>query len=307
MEGQGFEAGEADVVFASNVVHATRDVSSTLARAKRLLRRGGLLLVNEVTHATDFATLTFGLTRGWWLFEDAEARLPNCPLLGAGQWRRALAAGGFSHVNVIGVAGVPEESQPNAIVLGASDGRVEAQGAKRLEPGAEPLRPRGEQVAAAEKTAACAASVSLGVGVLEDRLIAHLRAVFAKVLRLRPERFGPDEAFEAFGIDSLVVLSINQQLEQVARPLPATLLFEQTTLRRLAGWLAQKQGAVWAAHLGVGAVEPQAPSSNTEPARAVAEEPAKTEAERLRERVAGLSDSEVDALLERLLADSSRP
>ena len=267
------------------------------------MRRGGLLLVNEVTHATDFATLTFGLTRGWWLFEDAEARLPNCPLLGAAQWKRALAVNGFTHVNVIGVAGVPEESQPNAIVLGASDGRVEALGARREEPGAAPRQPRGEPVTAPEKPAERAASASLGVGVLEDRLIAHLRAVFAKVLRLRPERFGADEAFEAFGIDSLVVLSINQQLEQVAGPLPATLLFEQTTLRRLAEWLAEKQGPAWAAHLGAGA----AVAAPAGVAASGAGAPEKTEAEALRERVASLSDSEVDALLARLLADSSRP
>lgn len=46
-----------------------------------LLRKGGLLIANELTAKTDFLTLTFGLTDGWWLFEDAEWRIPGAPLL----------------------------------------------------------------------------------------------------------------------------------------------------------------------------------------------------------------------------------
>ncbi len=42
---------------------------------------GGLLIANELTSKTDFLTLTFGLTDGWWLFEDAERRMPGAPLL----------------------------------------------------------------------------------------------------------------------------------------------------------------------------------------------------------------------------------
>ena len=46
-----------------------------------LLRKGGLLIANELTAKTDFLTLTFGLTDGWWLFEDAKWRIPGAPLL----------------------------------------------------------------------------------------------------------------------------------------------------------------------------------------------------------------------------------
>ena len=42
---------------------------------------GGLAIANELTTKTEFLTLTFGLTDGWWLFEDAERRIPGAPLL----------------------------------------------------------------------------------------------------------------------------------------------------------------------------------------------------------------------------------
>jgi hypothetical protein len=39
------------------------------------------VIANELTTKTEFLTLTFGLTDGWWLFEDAERRIPGAPLL----------------------------------------------------------------------------------------------------------------------------------------------------------------------------------------------------------------------------------
>jgi SAM-dependent methyltransferase len=94
---QGFEAGGSDVVIAANVLHATRNIDVTLANVRKLLRRGGVLVLSEVTRTYHFTTLTFGLTHGWWLFEDA-GRIPGSPLLSVGGWRRALTAAGFSDV-----------------------------------------------------------------------------------------------------------------------------------------------------------------------------------------------------------------
>ena len=48
-----------------------------LASPQALLRRGGLLIANELTSKTDFLTLTFGLTDGWWLYDDPEWRMPG--------------------------------------------------------------------------------------------------------------------------------------------------------------------------------------------------------------------------------------
>ena len=88
---QGFEPGCADIVLATNVLHATRDLGRTLANVRTLLRPGGVLAVNEVTRSSAFVTLTFGLTEGWWRIEDPQRRLPDSALLGPAQWRAALA------------------------------------------------------------------------------------------------------------------------------------------------------------------------------------------------------------------------
>ena len=78
---QGFPVGRYDIVFATNVLHATRSMSRTLQQCKALLRKGGLLIANELSTKTDFLTLTFGLTDGWWLFDDAELRIPGSPII----------------------------------------------------------------------------------------------------------------------------------------------------------------------------------------------------------------------------------
>jgi hypothetical protein len=43
-----------------------------------------------VTRAPDFITLTFGLTSGWWLYEDPEVRSEHSPVVAVEQWRKLL-------------------------------------------------------------------------------------------------------------------------------------------------------------------------------------------------------------------------
>ncbi len=81
MRVQGYELGSFDVLLATNVLHATRDMENTLQRCKQLLTSGGLFIANELTTKTEFLTLTFGLTDGWWLYDDNHRRLPGSPLL----------------------------------------------------------------------------------------------------------------------------------------------------------------------------------------------------------------------------------
>ncbi|GAA3118077.1 hypothetical protein GCM10020254_76290 [Streptomyces goshikiensis] len=77
---QGFGADH-DVVVAAGVLHGTSDVTAALRHAAALLRPGGLLLVHETTGRSDYLTLTFGLTEGWWRYQDPDLRLPHSPLL----------------------------------------------------------------------------------------------------------------------------------------------------------------------------------------------------------------------------------
>lgn len=92
--GQGFEAGAFDIVFAANVVHATRDVARTLAHVRSLVAPGGLVILQELTRGPKWLDLVFGITDGWWAFDDPALRTARA-LLDIATWDRTLAAAGF--------------------------------------------------------------------------------------------------------------------------------------------------------------------------------------------------------------------
>ncbi|KAF9396675.1 hypothetical protein CPC16_010246, partial [Podila verticillata] len=121
---QGFELGRYDVVLATNVLHATRDIRRTVRHAKALLKDNGLLLLNELTNTGLFAHLTFGLLDGWWLAEDQELRITGTPALAPSTWRQVLEAEGF------GALQFPAEAAHDLgqqIVVAVSDGQVQPQ------------------------------------------------------------------------------------------------------------------------------------------------------------------------------------
>lgn len=84
-----------DVIVAANVVHATRDIAASLRRLRSLLAPGGRLLLLEVVKPQLWLDLTFGLTEGWWAYQDQRQ---DSPLLNADQWNQALLGAGFEAV-----------------------------------------------------------------------------------------------------------------------------------------------------------------------------------------------------------------
>lgn len=102
---QGFEPGAYDLVLASNVLHATRDLRSTLGRMASLLAPDGLLCMLEVTCERAWVDLTVGLTEGWWLYQDVDLRSEN-PVLSRGDWLSLLESVGFRDP---AASGEPEE------------------------------------------------------------------------------------------------------------------------------------------------------------------------------------------------------
>ncbi len=92
---QGFEENAFDLIIAANVVHATRDIAASLRQIQRLTAAGGLFLLLEGTQRRRWLDLIFGLTDGWWRFNDDHLR-PDYPLLNSAAWREALAAAGFA-------------------------------------------------------------------------------------------------------------------------------------------------------------------------------------------------------------------
>ena len=84
-----------DIVIATNVIHATPKIRESLRHSKKLLKPMGSLILNETVKAQDFSTLTFGLLKGWWNFQDQNLRYPGSPLLLEQTWLRLLQEEGF--------------------------------------------------------------------------------------------------------------------------------------------------------------------------------------------------------------------
>ncbi|MEH1014327.1 methyltransferase [Micromonospora sp. CPCC 206060] len=120
---QGFEPHSMDVVLASNVLHATERIITTLASCHRLLKPGGVLVINEMTRRLDYNTLTFGLAEGWWRYADDEARITYSPLLDGPGWRAALEQAGFTGVELHGVPALGAADQVQALVVGTATDR----------------------------------------------------------------------------------------------------------------------------------------------------------------------------------------
>ena len=111
--GQGFEPASFDIIIAANVVHATADLRRTLDQLNELLAPGGTLFLLEVTGFERWIDLTFGLTEGWWRFNDNDIR-PDYPLLDRAGWSTLLESCNFA----AGEIGTPLLTSREALIVG---------------------------------------------------------------------------------------------------------------------------------------------------------------------------------------------
>ncbi|KAF9243032.1 hypothetical protein DTO027I6_6053 [Penicillium roqueforti] len=95
--GQGFTNGTYDVVVACNVLHATTDISQTMANIRGLLKPGGkvILIEETVPRARHFP---FALLPGWWLANDKFRT--DGPLLTVEGWSNVMKENDFSGVDL---------------------------------------------------------------------------------------------------------------------------------------------------------------------------------------------------------------
>ncbi len=91
---QGFEAEKYDLIIASNVIHATKNLDVTLANTRKLLRPGGKLVLFEMTNPYVLRPgFSFGVLPGWWLGQE-EVRTWG-PLMSQKHWDLALRRTNF--------------------------------------------------------------------------------------------------------------------------------------------------------------------------------------------------------------------
>jgi len=93
-ESQGLKLGAYDIILASDVIHATSDLSASVAGLQSLLAPGGVLALIEAMPGNRWLHLTFGLTEGWWRFQDFNLRRSG-PLLPPEAWLDLLRQADF--------------------------------------------------------------------------------------------------------------------------------------------------------------------------------------------------------------------
>ncbi|MBV9083653.1 MAG: SDR family NAD(P)-dependent oxidoreductase [Acidobacteriaceae bacterium] len=231
---QAFEERSFDIVLGSNVLHATTDVANAVKHATALMKPGGLLILNEATAVRDFSTLTFGLTDGWWLYQDIQRRLPNSPLLDLRHWRDILGTAGIIKFRAFphGVSG-----RPQSVIIGELDEAVE-----EIKSGATPTRTihEGPRNGGASPAAVHSMTHSSIERVIETQL--------ATALNLSPADIRCDKPFVEYGVDSIIGIDlINEVNNRLGTDLKTTVLFDYCTIRDLARYISSEYASITAA------------------------------------------------------------
>ncbi|KAJ5135703.1 Acyl transferase/acyl hydrolase/lysophospholipase [Penicillium bovifimosum] len=94
---QGFTTGTYDVVVACNVLHATSDISQTMANIRALLKPGGKIMLIEET-VPKARHFPFALLSGWWLASDKFRK--DGPLLTVEGWSNVMKENDFTGVDM---------------------------------------------------------------------------------------------------------------------------------------------------------------------------------------------------------------
>lgn len=95
-DAQGYQA-EWDLVIASNVIHATSNIKSTLMNVRSALKPDGRMILLELTQSQLSAGLVLGTFSDFWKGDlDPEFPRHDGPFLSKDMWRLVLPQAGFS-------------------------------------------------------------------------------------------------------------------------------------------------------------------------------------------------------------------
>jgi amino acid adenylation domain-containing protein/non-ribosomal peptide synthase protein (TIGR01720 family) len=221
LQPQNFALGSYDIVFASNVIHATKQIKNTITNAQTLLKKGGMLLLNETTKVLTFTSLTFGLADGWWLYEDENIRLPNAPLLSASQWQTIFSENQFVDVKAIGCQLEKHEAFQH-LIYGVSAKEIQAPKFKE-----KILTPTQE-------------SRNI-VKIPRATILAKIQEITKEASGIEIFDLKPDVNLFELGLDSLMLMAMKDRIEKEFSVVMDTSLFysEADTLKKISEYIEQ--------------------------------------------------------------------
>ncbi|WP_374192067.1 SDR family NAD(P)-dependent oxidoreductase [Bacillus sp. XF8] len=228
---QGIVEGSYDILIASNVLHATEAIRHTLQQVKTVLKPHGLILLNEMTEKNLFATVTFGLLDGWWLFQDEDVRIEGSPLITTTTWQRVMEEEGFRQVTILGEQG-PNNGQ--RIIVAESDGWIRLPVVQKVKHAKEPVVSTDHMTRPQEVTK---------VYRSDKQIAAYVKATMIEqlstTLKVSKDRISEDVAFSEYGVDSILgVAFVNRLNEALKIDLNSAILFDYITVHRLVEYVA---------------------------------------------------------------------
>ncbi|MCP5003643.1 MAG: SDR family NAD(P)-dependent oxidoreductase, partial [Planctomycetes bacterium] len=245
--GQAIQAGQYDVVIAANVLHATKDIRRTLRNSKAALRKGGILLLNELSNKSLFTHLTFGLLDGWWLYEDSDLRMPGSPGLNSETWEEVLKEEGFYNrlfpaqkVHALGQQIIV--SQSDGIVrqkqtIRPTDKTATEQAKTKVIPTRTKnnvIRDRIVQQCSLAGAKTVQNNIDVTDQMIEDHIQETIREKASEALKVKLEEIDLDDSFSDYGVDSIIGVNLAKTLNQaLGIELQTTSLFNFNTVNQL--------------------------------------------------------------------------
>ena len=239
ISGQGIKANSYDIVIAANVLHATQSIRQTLRNAKAPLRKGGLLLLNELSDKSLFAHMTFGLLEGWWLYEDPQLRIPGCPGLYPKTWARVLNEEGF-----VSTFFPAEKIHPlgQQIVVAQSDGIVrQKQVASKVPLVKQEIKANVLTKHTPERKPPKANKESISQDLFREKSTIYLKKLVSETLKMPTSKIDSSEPLEKYGIDSILVVQLTNTVRKVFENISSALFFEVQTIDGLVDHLIKTQ------------------------------------------------------------------
>jgi acyl transferase domain-containing protein/NAD(P)-dependent dehydrogenase (short-subunit alcohol dehydrogenase family) len=234
LDGQDPKIGHYDIAIASNVLHATPGILTSLRNVKATLKRNGLILLNELIENVLFSHVTFGLLDGWWAYADADLRIEGSPMLSPETWAAALRAEGFSSVSFPTEEGRVLSQQ---IIVAESDGLIVKPAEDLPFPAAcqpilhdsalptsgasDPNHPRIEGAA------------TMDLSELRARGRSLIRGRIAEAIDVGVDLIGDEAPLARFGVDSILVLQIVAEMRRDFPEVSSALLFDLDSVAAL--------------------------------------------------------------------------
>ena len=114
---QGIASYTFDMLIATNCLHATPNIRHTAHVCRQLLCAGGVVVINDLPKTNPYLQITFGLTDGWWFFQDSVRSGNDSPAISCGEWFALLRDVGFSDMYAAQAADACAAMDRQAVIL----------------------------------------------------------------------------------------------------------------------------------------------------------------------------------------------